>query len=704
MRKFFLYLLPVIGFACIPSFATSPLYLEREIESAIEARDAYYADLRITNFLIPFTDQNTFALDTIRLRLAQAGLEGPYPWFFFLSGLAAGKAAPDSMYRYFSNALSSAGNDPAGVWTLAMEFGRCGQQKWEIQSLEKLEKLFLISGVTASQAIAQPLLEKALSAEKRGDLSAASTYYGWAMTFDRSLFWPFVRKMASAFPSRPSEAITAANALADQTAESWRMQASLALQGTLWLRWCLIIFCFGVMLVLGILHLPSGIHWLTEIFPSSMPQKMKLIISLVCFFSLISFGVLPFLWLVILTIWRYCSKRDAWLATLGCLLLLLYPLAIRTEDMLRQCLSPLSTPSLFYRAMSEGYDPDLDVVIRNNVSRDPHDYLAYTASALYAVKNNDLAHASLAIQRAALLRRDDQAVLISDGIISYLSGNFERAKASFETCTKLFPDYEPGFFNLGQYYLGSNETFKGMDYLDRATKLNQEKVNAFIKTNDDFFSKKWPRMRQFMPPDYQSGYFWKNVFPRYWGTWNTADILWGNAFFGIRSSWYALFAAITFVTLLFFSGFVWSSRSAVKIFLCKLCGASMCRQCKKGMVCVSCFQALQQIRNENIRQSIIERIILKNLRLRQWSAYCLDVIFPGCGMLYRRGDSAMIALFFIMLTSAGYATLLSLHGIGFAYPCQASRDLLPPLYYTLPLYNVAFAVRAFIKINKGKRT
>jgi hypothetical protein len=64
----------------------------------------------------------------------------------------------------------------------------------------------------------------------------------------------------------------------------------------------------------------------------------------------------------------------------------------------------------------------------------------------------------------------------------------------------------------------------------------------------------------------------------------------------------------------------------------------------------------------------------------------------------------MIALFFIMLTSAGYATLLSLHGIGFAYPCQASRDLLPPLYYTLPLYNVAFAVRAFIKINKGKRT
>jgi len=50
-----------------------------------------------------------------------------------------------------------------------------------------------------------------------------------------------------------------------------------------------------------------------------------------------------------------------------------------------------------------------------------------------------------------------------------------------------------------------------MEYIDRATKLDQASVNSFIQTNDDFFSKKWPRLRQFMPGDYQAGFFWKNV-------------------------------------------------------------------------------------------------------------------------------------------------------------------------------------------------
>ncbi|HEX7509929.1 MAG TPA: hypothetical protein VF335_01405, partial [Chitinivibrionales bacterium] len=378
------------------------------------------------------------------------------------------------------------------------------------------------------------------------------------------------------------------------------------------------------------------------------------------------------------------------------------PFMTRVEDMLRQCLSPSSTPAMFYRACSEGVSGDLDRAMHYYALTHADDYLAVTAEAIYAIKHNDLASASQSVHRALTLSGNDPAVLMTEGIVSFYSGNFLHAKTSFETCARLYPDFAPAVFNFGQCLLASNETFKGMDCIDRAEKLNPSRIHSFIKLNDDFFQKNWPPRRQLMQPEYPNGYFWKNVFPRYWGSFSTADALWGNTCWGIPIFLYWIMGIAVMAALGILSVFVWTNANARRIFLCKLCGAAMCRRCKKGMICASCFYTVQPIRNENIRQRIIEKIILKNRKISLWTEYCSDVLFPGAGMLYKRGGALAAALTLLTCSSALYATAAMLATMTPLYACPDSRAIMTVFLFALALYVLLFAVRAYSGLKKER--
>jgi hypothetical protein len=699
MTKFII--LPFIFFSviCTNCFASYPIFLEKDIRSAISTRDYYYKELNVTGILFPYNNSGDAGIDSLRSRLTEAIPDSSLPWFYFLTGLTAQKYASNSIPGYFNNALKAAGSNPAMIWALSLEFGRCGQAYWETQCLEKLQSNFLVSGVLSVPAISQPLLEKAVLAEKNKDKSSAVHYYSWASKFDQFLPWSSIGEIRCAAPSQLSTIPGKIKALFSLVLKTWPLQLSIALYATFFFKLFILFMIAGIAILLGITHVPSALHWFCELFPSVISQKMKLYFSVIIFISLISLGILPFLWILFGLVWKYCKKRDKRLVITGCLLLVLYPFSVRMEDMTRQCLSPQGTPALYYRAVTEGYDADFEKIVRKHAAIHNNDYLAYTAVAISAVKNYDFASASIAIGKARSLCDNDQAILLTDGNINYFSGNLEKAENLFMTCTRLFPDYVPALFNLGQYYLNVNKTVQGMDYLDKATKLDMERVNSFITVNDNFFSKNWPLFRQLMPPEYQSLYFWKKVFLKYCGNWDTADNLWGNAFLGIHIKAYTILFMIVLTALILIDRFVWSDKNVAKIFVCKLCGAAMCRKCKKGMVCVRCFNSVQPIRNENIRQRIIERILLKNRMMKNAGAYILDVVFPGCGMLYRYSGRAMPE-FLLIITSMVYAILFTLCSISFVYPYMVAQDLLLPIYYTLPLYNVVFLARALFSIKK----
>jgi tetratricopeptide (TPR) repeat protein len=372
--------------------------------------------------------------------------------------------------------------------------------------------------------------------------------------------------------------------------------------------------------------------------------------------------------------------------------------------MLRTSLSSEGTLSLFKKSVEEGYYDDLDKVIRKHAASHENDYLAQAAAALYASKKNDMNFAASAIQKARTLRGNDPVVLLIEGNVDFLAGGMEKAKNAFEACIKQFPDYAQAYFNCGQYYLGTVETIKGMECIDRATKLDPRVINSFIESNDENFSKKWPRLRQMMPPEYKPAYFWENVFPHYWGSLNTSNTLWGGYFAGIHIAGYCIVSLLVLLLFVLFEVFVRSGNRIRNIALCKLCGLAMCRKCKRGVVCGSCYQALHQIRNENIRQRIIEKILVRNKRIKQCFSYFIDVVFPGCGMAYSATGSRFTGFCFITASSIVYATLFSIHFSAFSYPFWFAREIVTPLYFIVPVYNLIFFFRAIIKSRNEFRT
>ena len=572
--------------------------------------------------------------ESLKIKLGEGIADSTSPWYNLLSGFSVIRSSPDSIPIYFGRALESAGNDIGTVYVLSMEFNRFRQQLWEQKCLERARRLFLSLGAQSSPLISQSLLISALSAEKNGDYASASLYNNWSMVFDREMIWPTVRKICKAFPFHVSTVYNECCGIVTIIANSWSSQLSSMLVIFLWIRQCILFMVIGLFITLAIVYAPSALHGINHLFPSSLSQRLKTYFGALSFLSLIIFGVLPFLWILACLIWRHCGKKDKWITAGCCVLLVLFPLSVRFEDMLRAGLSPEGTLALFKKSVDEGYYDDLDKIIRAHAASCENDYLAQAAAALYAAKKSDMNYALSAIQKARSLRGNDPVVLLIEGNIDFLAGAFEKAKNAFETCIKQFPEYAPAYFNCGQYYLGTVETIKGMECIDRATKLDPQTINSFIKINDESFSKKWPRLRQLMPPEYYPGYFWKNVFPHYWGSLGTANVLWGTYFWGVSIKGYFILSLLALIFLVLLDVFVWSGNKVQKIFLCKLCGAAMCRRCKRGVLCNDCYQALHQIRNENIRQRIIEKILLKNQRLKHCFSYGIDVIFPGCGMTY----------------------------------------------------------------------
>jgi len=81
----------------------------------------------------------------------------------------------------------------------------------------------------------------------------------------------------------------------------------------------------------GIVYVPLSLHWVGHLFPSSSSPRLKTYFIIVSFLSLISFGALPFFWMLACLIWRQCGKKDKWITGICCIALVLFPLSVRFE-------------------------------------------------------------------------------------------------------------------------------------------------------------------------------------------------------------------------------------------------------------------------------------------------------------------------------------------------------------------------------------
>jgi hypothetical protein len=160
---------------------------------------------------------------------------------------------------------------------------------------------------------------------------------------------------------------------------------------------------------------------------------------------------------------------------------------------------------------------------------------------------------------------------------------------------------------------------------------------------------------------------------------------------------YFLISGLIVAFLLLAQFFVWSGDKPKQLFLCKLCGAAMCRQCKRGLVCAECYESLQPIRNENIRQRIIDKIMQKSGRIRRCVSFWADALFPGCGVVYRASGMVFWGAAVMTVTACVYATLPLFSCLTDTFPLWLPPGLKTFFYAAAPVYCAIFFIRAIVR-------
>jgi tetratricopeptide (TPR) repeat protein len=593
----------------LPSFS-QPVFWEREIAAALDARDNYYRSAGID----PAVFKENPSSYTQHLSRAQ---DTASPWFNLLWGCSLLSTSNDQASGFLNRALQCTEKDPGATWVLAVECQRYALPFWQEKCLQKLETLFLVSGAQSAPVIAQPLLYQAVvSSRYQDNENTRGRYRVWASEFDHRQLWSSLLTIWSNVPWNIPRMFPQIGEVLDKMSDSWVLQLDAAHSCSKWLFRIFMLWVLSVFAMIAFKYLPPSLHAVAEKLPGSVSLRVRLALVTVFFLSFISFGIVFLIWMICFIVWRHLSPRDKTLATAALVLFLLYPLGIRLESMLSQCRSPSGTLTLFKKVVDEGYSPELDSFVRKRLNNSNQDHLAHVAAAISMIKKGDVNAAFPHVRTAQLLSGDDPVVLLTAGNALYYSGDLPGARNAYQKCISLYPRYEPAYFNLGQFYFNSMETAKGMDYITQAARLNADHVNSFIKKNDENFSKEWPLIRQLIQPDYKAAYFWTRIFPRYSGSWETANLRAGNAFLGIPLAAYGVLSIVLFLLLIGLDTTRWSRNAVKKVFTCRLCQASICRQCKRGGICKRCFDATQHIRNENIRQRIMGKIQLRHHHLR----------------------------------------------------------------------------------------
>jgi tetratricopeptide (TPR) repeat protein len=675
-------------FAMVPlSTLADPVFWEREISAALDSRDSCYREAGINGSQFQHLSA---APGKIRTEVQDTAI----PWYCFLKGLASGDNV-NVAAGWFARAIAATEKDPGKLWVLAVEFDRCEMPAWEEKCLKKLELVFLTSGAMSAPVIAQQLLYRASASRASGNGGNVEYYSGWAQRFDRRCLWPVVFSMERNGLLDLAKAADLLRDLSGSFSASWETQLVCVRALFRWFSLVVEFLIAGILLGLAVRCAPTALHLLSERFPDILNARGKLVLAIAAVGSVAFLGMLPFTWVCFFVLWRRFGSKDKWLAGAALAMFLLVPLGVKVNDMFDQALSANNSVQLYKKTIDEGYYGRLEAAIGSHMLHHREDYLAQTAAACCLCKKGVPLDGLPHLQIAQQLAKDDPTVITATGNTLYYAGDLSGARNAYQQCISLYPGYEPAYFNLGQYYFATMETAKGMEYTTQATRLNPDFVDAFIKKNDECFSKDWPPLRQLIWPDFTPAHFWKNVFPAYCGSWETTQNRFGALFLGLPFMWYLILSAALVAILLILDNAVWSKDMVKKVSACKVCQKPVCRKCKRGSICSSCFKATQSIRNEQIRQRIMEKIQLRAIRSHTLRAIVLDLFFPGAGFVGR--DAPLYqSLPLLMATSMAYSLFFSLRHATFEYPAWAIQMFTVPLYCAIGIYFCIFTIRAIV--------
>jgi tetratricopeptide (TPR) repeat protein len=669
----------------------SPYFWEENIRTALRSRDDFYRSLDIDRLPLHFSHYFTIeGIQTLTVKLARVPGDSVI-WYHFLKGMALAPSSLTSAQTHFNQAVSLCAADPGFTWVLFFEFNQVGQDLWAEKCLQQLERICLLRGVYSAPILSRLLFELARETKSRPPSSISIDYAEWAKRFDSQGITPALLKF---FVHREGIFPAVSGLIADffhLLKNSWHFQLMCVDALYRWVRLVIIVFIMVFFIVISLRSMPVALHPLSEIFPTLISTRVRLVLSVVIYLSLLCLGPIPFLLLTGIILWPFCDTNYKYILSVCLALIVASPLDVRFQDNLRRATSPERNTGLFHRAVHEGYSPELDFALSRSLMGNPDNLIANVASATIALKQGDLNKASIRITAAEKSDPDDPCVLVTAGNILCANGNLPGAADYFSRCINNHPDFVTAYFNLGQVYLATMKMVEGNDLISRATRLNSQLVDSYIGKNTRHFGSAWPESRRFMMPDYTPEFYWKNVF-RQKNTGAPDPDRWPPMFFGMPSAIFLAIVPFSLVLMLIVRTRVFTRDRVKKIFYCKLCGLPLCKKCKTGQFCLNCLQATYQTHNGSADQTVENKIVRYRSIRKTLVTTGLNLFCPGAGTLYAGGKRIVSAVSVFLVSSAFFAAYISLFTISSPYPFWYTDTLAAILMVMGGTYTVIFAL------------
>lgn len=622
------------------------------------------------------------------------------PWYNFIYGMILSNEASKGAEFYFSKAISESQYDPGTLWVLFMEFLRYGKKEQAEEALLRLEKQMLEHGGVSMPLVAQTLLYLGKNEEKQKNLTAASFFYTWANHFDQSQPWSNLRIAMLSFPYQFDKVVESLSQLFHQVKTSWYTQVQLVRFLHKWVSDAVSLFVIVVFILLGIKYLPIVLHPLIDIFPLQVSYRIRAVLTSTVISSFIAFGVLPFFWVVSMLFWGYLEKRERILLGSILLIMIAAPLNCKLADMFSNALQLDGSLSIFNQATYEPYSTKTYSSAYNLSRSNSTDFFSHLAESICALKLNQLDAALAAIDKALSIRPSDPVALVTAGNIRFVYGNLDRATTLYQKAISIQHSDLSGLFNLGQVQLRQMQTIQGTENIREATLLNSRVTNTFISRNDFYFSKDWPAMRTFMYADYTPTYFWLNIFPKFTGSWKTADQLWGLSFLGINTIFSIIISVILFIAILALNKNFQSPQAIKKIFNCRFCNRPICKDCKKGMLCSDCADSIRFARSEKAAEQIRLETLDKSTKNLAILTSVASMAFPGSGSILSGKSPIYLWLPLLILSCfvfAGYRSLLSVQTI---YPGWVIDGLREFIFTLIIIYILGMIIAGAVRLTK----
>lgn len=626
-----------------------------QIDSALTMRDTRFASLTegasVSQHITAWSNERIARVAALVNSLP----DGNDPWSAFIAGILL-QSDSGNATTPFTSALHRAKDDPGTTWLLFIEFKRYNQTTWMDSALTQLEKQMFTAGARSATVIARQLLHYGTRNKLLAKHDKTAYYYSWAHRFDPYETTSIRYRALTSFPLHLTALFSATAEYLTILRTSWITQFSLLHHLYHSIRLTLLLFVCMTMGVLSVKYFPLALHRLAHYYPENVPLWLRTLLASAIITATVAFGLLPFMWLLIFILWRYVPKNERFFLFTTLFMLIVAPFDAAMITRIDSILKPDSPPLLFSQATNEGFTHNAYSVSLYRQNSEQPDMLSSLTAHTYAIKNEAAVHyGRIPATDLATTHPEDPVVQTIAGIDNFLSGSPIEAQAFFEQAIAHAPQDVPAFFNLSRCYLAGNDATAAMDVLATAAEIEPVTVNTFIQHNDNHFSDQWPPLRQIMFPNYTPGQFWNQLFLPYGKYTDSTRTIWGLAFFGIPPGASSIFFILLALILIAVQKLDKSDRRIRRLFACKYCGRIICRKCTNGILCVTCSDATQFIRNPQTLADTRNAILTRFRQFRTLRSNLLNLLVPGSGTLLTDQPSYLVATLLIILSALSYS-------------------------------------------------